>query len=139
MPSITMADIQAAADEQYGPLTLDDIPGGVIRLLPLIRLSKAKRDEIVALSDKSPAKTPAKKAAARSGSPAKRAASKAPTVREGLEVVGRLERMLELTAETPEQGSRLIAHFDGDIAKLQFVFEKWNERQQAGEASPSST
>lgn len=141
MTTLTMADINAAADEEYGPLVLEDIPGGTVRLLPLIRLSKSKRDELVSLSDNAPAKkSPAKKAAARSGSPAKRAAAKQPDLKDlkaTLAVVDRLERMLELAAETDEQGTRLVEHFDGDIAKLKFVFEKWSEQQQSGEALPS--
>lgn len=141
MTSLTLADIQAAADEEYGPLTLEDIPGGTVQLLPLIRLSHEKRTEIVSLSSTpKPKKTAAKKAAARSGSPAKRASAKvpdAPGVAEGLAAASRFERILELAAETPEQGARLIACLDGDIAKLKFIFTKWSEQQQAGEATPS--
>lgn len=52
MPSITLADIQAAADRKYGPLLIDLGDGGdPIELPNPLRLTKAKRDKLAALDD----------------------------------------------------------------------------------------
>lgn len=48
MPSITLADIQAAADEKYGPL-LVDLGDKTVEMRNPLRLTKAKRDELAAL------------------------------------------------------------------------------------------
>jgi hypothetical protein len=49
MPSITLADIQSAADKKYGPLVISDVPGGPVELVNPLRMDKAKRDRLTKL------------------------------------------------------------------------------------------
>jgi hypothetical protein len=51
MPTITLADIQKAADKKYGPLIIKDVPGGPVTLVNPLRLPKEKRDAMTALDD----------------------------------------------------------------------------------------
>lgn len=50
MPSITLADIQAAADRKYGPLVVD-LGDRKVELVNPIRLSKEKRDKLTSIDD----------------------------------------------------------------------------------------
>ena len=50
MPSITLADIQAAADKKYGPLVVD-LGDKKVELVNPIRLSKEKRDRLTTLDE----------------------------------------------------------------------------------------
>ena len=51
MPSFTLADIQAAADKKYGPVTITLEGDDVVTLTNPLRLSKANRDKLQALDD----------------------------------------------------------------------------------------
>lgn len=48
MPSITLADIQAAADKKYGPLVVD-LGDRKVEMRNPLRLPKVKRDQLAAL------------------------------------------------------------------------------------------
>jgi hypothetical protein len=50
MPSITLADIQAAADKKYGPLVIE-LPDGPVTLVNPLRMNKAARDKLTKLDD----------------------------------------------------------------------------------------
>ena len=49
MPSISLTDIQKAADRKYGPLTIEGVPGGDVVLVNPLRMSKAKRAKLAKL------------------------------------------------------------------------------------------
>jgi hypothetical protein len=53
MPSITLADIKRSADKKYGPLIVEDVPGGPVELINPLRLSKAKRDRLSKIDEES--------------------------------------------------------------------------------------
>lgn len=110
MPSITLADIQTAADKKYGPLVIEDIPGGPVELVNPIRLSKEKRAKLKDLD-------------------------KADEAGE-IDVDEKVAECIRLAAN-PADAKRLLAALGGDLAQLKEVIEQWSSSGQSGEASPS--
>lgn len=49
MSTINFSDLQAAADETYGPFTVGMEDGSELRFLPVLRLPKEKREKITEL------------------------------------------------------------------------------------------
>jgi tail assembly protein len=109
MPSITLADIQAAADKKYGPLVIE-LPDGNVELTNPIRLSKDKRKALADLD-----------AADADGE---------------VDVDEKVAACIKLAAK-PADAKRLLAALGGDLAQLKEVIEQWSASSQPGEASPS--
>ena len=110
MPSITLADIQAAADRKYGPLVIE-LADGPVELVNPIRLSKEKRKKLTTIND-----------GTESGDV------------EGVE--DKLADVIRL-AMKPAEAKRLLAAVGGDLAQLKEIVETWTASAQVGEASPS--
>lgn len=110
MPTFSLADIQKAADEKYGPLVIPDVPGGPVELVNPLRLSKEKRKKLTEL-DK----------ATDSGE---------------IDVDEKIAQVIRLAAK-PADAKRLLAAVGGDLAQLKEIVERWTESSQVGEASPS--
>lgn len=107
MPSITLADIQAAADKKYGPLVISDVPGGPVELINPIRLSKEKRAALTALDKADEAGD--------------------------IDVDEKVAECIKL-ATKPADAKRLLTALGGDLAQLKEVIEQWAEGGQVGEA-----
>lgn len=110
MPSFTLADIQAAADEKYGPTVIELEDGPVVLVNPL-RMSKATRQKFMAL-----------------GQPKEGEAE--------IDVDEKLAEMIRL-ATKPADAKRLLAAVGGDLAQLKEIVELWTKASQLGEASAS--
>lgn len=107
---ITLDDIRAAAEAQYGALEIE-VGGTTVRLLNLLRLSRKNRDALVAVQDKLSA--------------------------DGADQEALLKEAITLVAETPAQARALLKEVGDDLAVLATIFQRYVEGTQAGEASGS--
>lgn len=113
--SYSLAAIRDTADRKYGPMVLDDVPGGPVVLVPAIRLDKVKRQAMADLQ------------ARINGGP-----------QDDLDpVVDGVTEMIRLACETPEQADRLLAEVGDDLGVLMTLLTAYGERSQLGEASGS--
>jgi hypothetical protein len=107
MPSITLADIKRSADKKYGPLVIEDVPGGPVELVNPLRLSKVKRDKLSKIDEV-----------------------------EG-DVEKKLTDIITLAVVKPADAKRLLAEVGDDLTVLADICQKWTGSAQVGEASPS--
>lgn len=113
MPSVTLADIQAAADRKYGPYVIDMGNGSSVTLLNALRLPQEKRVALMKLQD---------------------------LQEEDAENIGaHLEEMVRLTAKTKADADRLIRAVGGDLALLAEILEGYGKASELGEASASES
>ena len=108
MPTISLQDIRDAADRKYGPLVIAGIDGGDVTLLNPLRLPAARRKEMTGLDEV-----------------------------EDLDQDSKLRRIVELAAETPAQGKRLLKAVGDDMGLLAQLLENYGKGVQVGEASTS--
>lgn len=109
--SVSLADLQAASQEKWGDFVIEDLG---VTLRHALRLSKAERKKLSQLQD-----------AESDGD-------------EDEEVVlNRLRKTVEIVAQTPEQGKKLLAAVGDDVTLLATILEQYTEATQMGEASDS--
>lgn len=113
--SFTLDDIREAAEKKYGATTFPDVPGGEVRLVNVLRLSKDKRDALKAVQ--------------------KRAKEHGDD--EDFDVAATYRESIEIVAETAEQASRLIEEFGEDLGALATIFNLYTSETEMGEASAS--
>ena len=118
MPSVTLADIQEAAERKYGPYIIELSGGQTCTLVNAIRLSKDKRKKVLSLQDK--------------------INGEEKDVDEA-NVDEFLEDMIRLVAKSKADADRLIKAAGGDLAILMSVVEGYSEGSQLGEASGSES
>ena len=107
---VTLDSIRAAAEAKFGS-TVIDLGDQQVELLNPIRLGKAKRERLSAISDDLKA--------------------------EGADQEAILSDVLRGVAKTPAQGDALVEAIGGDFAVLLSVFNAYTTETQMGEASPS--
>lgn len=113
MPSITLGDIQAAADRKYGPFIIEGIPGGDVTFVSPIRLPKERRKQLLDLQGE-----------------------------DGFDLENVDDEVIELirvVAASKSDAERLIKAANGDLAVLLEMFTKYTEATSLGEASPSES
>lgn len=111
MSTITLDSIREAADKQYGSTDIDLGNDVVVRLLNPLRLSKEKRDSLVALTGT--------------------------LGEEGVDEGAVLRDVIMAVAATEEQGATLLAEIADDLAVMVGIFESYMEGTELGEASAS--
>jgi hypothetical protein len=114
---VTLNEINTETDNRYGPLVIEDIPGGDVTLRNLIRCTENEMDQVSKLDTKL------------------REAQKASDMKAAL---GCAKELLEIAAVGTD-GERLLEALGDDSAKVMYVLELWAEATQAGEALRSDS
>ena len=114
--SFTLDNIREAAEAKYGATEIE-VGSRTVRLLNPLRLSKAKRNELMALQGKLDAEA---------------TDGEEPVDQEEL-----LSGAIRLVCETSGQADCLLDEINGDLAVLAQVFETYGKGTQLGEASAS--
>lgn len=120
MSSFTLDDIRAAAETKYGATEIDLGGDTKVRLLNPLRLSKAKRDALVALQ--------------------KELDHQEDGAEEGTEHIdqeGAFKETIRLVAESQYQAETLLSAVGDDLAVLAEIVERYSRGTQVGEASAS--
>lgn len=117
MAKVQLAHIQQAASQKNEGLLIEGVPGGDVRLLSPLKMSKDKRKKLVA----------AVKAA-------EAAIDDPETLEEKLDL---FETALRLAAEDKAAGDRLMKVINGDLAVMAEIFTEYAPAVNPGEASPS--
>lgn len=118
MPEFTLQQINDAAEEQFGPFVIPDVPGGPVTLLNPTRMSKDKRRKLVQLQS----------------------TINNPDAAEEDQIDAALEGMRDmvtLVAKTKAEGDRLLKAIGDDQGKLMIVLQEYGKASRTGEASPS--
>lgn len=114
---VSLTQINEEADERYGPLIVEDVPGGDITLRNLIRCTENEMDQVTKLDARL------------------REAKKSNDVGQALRCAKDLLRLVAVGKD----GDRLITELGDDSAKVMYVLELWAEKTQAGEALRSAS
>ena len=109
---VSINQINKEADERYGPLIVEDVPGGDVTLRNLIRCTDNEMAQVSQLDARL-------KQAQKEGDVV--AAIKC--ARDSIELIA-----------VGQDGKRLLDDIGEDAAKLMYVLELWSEATQAGEA-----
>jgi len=119
--TITLQDINEAADAQYGTL---DIPVGddLVQLVNPLRLTDEKLEELQYYVKKDEKKTDEEKA--------KDEADKRSSFDKAADLI-------RITAKDAALGDKLIEALHGDRAQMKYVIEQYFEQEEAGKASSS--
>lgn len=104
MPSISLQDIQEAADKKFGPFVVEGVPGGDVTLANPLRMSKDKRKKLFDLKD---------------------------VTEENIDE--KFADLIRL-GTSPAEAKRLLAAIGDDLATLKEIVESWLKGSQAGEA-----
>lgn len=112
--SVTLADIQAASQEEWGDYVIEDLG---VTLRHALRLSKEEREALHALQG------------GEDGEDDEDAA----------DIVDRLAETFRLLASTPAQGEKLLKAAGGDATVLLTLMKQYQEATQLGEASDSES
>lgn len=115
MPSMSLDDINEAADQRFGPFTISGVPGGDVILLNPLRMPKTKRRQLVDLQ----------KVANQLGTDDPDA------------VLDSLRQIVLVAAKTKADGDRLLKAIGDDQGKLAVILQEYGKSSQQGEASPS--
>lgn len=108
MAQFSLDDIRAAAEKQYGDVTIDFNDGDSVRLVNPLRLEKGKRDKLAHVQD----------ALDDSDS----------------DQVEALKDALRLVSSSEDAANRLLDAIGDDLATLAQVFQTYNDGAAAGEA-----
>ena len=108
MATISLKDIQDAAEKKYGSLIIDLGEGDTVELVNALRLSKEKRRALTALEK-----------------------------REGADAEDMLIESLRIVARDEHQANLLVQAVGDDLASLAEIMENYTKDTQVGEASPS--
>ena len=114
---VSLTQINKEADERYGPLIVEDIPGGDVTLRNLIRCTENEMAQVAELDSRL------------------RTAQKENDVVTAIKVA---RDLIELVA-VGQDGRRLLDALGDDSAKLMYLLELWAEATQAGEALRSGS
>lgn len=116
----TLEDLHKAVDDEYGPL---EFKAGkeTFKLRQILRLPKGERD---AVAERLKSLEPAE------GEVSEETFDEA-------EFTATLDFVI-MTVVEGGKGARVVEILDGDLLLKKKLFEKWVEKSQAGEASPSS-
>lgn len=112
---VSWNDVEAEADEKYGPFVLEDVPGGDVTLRNLFRLTKNERHRVRELNGQ-----------------IKGAKGDVDTVMDAA------VELLELVA-TGDDGTRLVAALADEPPKIMHVLNLYMEATQPGEALRSES
>jgi hypothetical protein len=115
--SLTLDELRKQIDDQYGPFTLDLGKGRVVKMLPVLRLPRDKRERIGGML--------AEIGKVDSG--------------DLNAVVDQLAELVRLSCETPEQGDWLMAELGDDGQAVQYVFEQYQEATGLGDPKRSAS
>ncbi|MGA5019249.1 phage tail assembly protein [Streptomyces griseoincarnatus] len=110
MASFSLDDIRAAAERKYGSTDIT-IGEDVVRLLNPLRLSKARRDALLALQDE--------------------------MGKDDADQAELLSQAIRTIAESEKAADKLLEAVGGDLAILAEIFGHYGESTQVGEASAS--
>lgn len=125
MATMTLDDIRSAAEAQYGSLDIE-VDGELVRLLNPLRMTKKARKELTDLQ---------KQLSALKGDEDDKDGEGASIE----EQEALIDAMLVAVADTKAGGRKLVAAFGDDLGQKMFVFEKYSEGTQAGEAGSSQS
>ncbi len=119
MAKVSLEHLQQAADHKYEGLTIEGIPGGDVKLLSPLKMSKAKRQKLVEAIK----------------------SAKQDVVDEAEDQVeqsiDRLHRVLRLGAEDQSAADRLLKTVGQDLTVLLELVSEYSAAAQPGEAAPS--
>lgn len=118
MPSINLADIQAAADAKYGPYLIEGVPGGDVTLISVLRLPTDRRKQFIQIA---------------------RALESLDLDNLDDDIAPRFEDALRLVARNKVEGDRLVKALGGDLSLLVEIFTGYSEATQPGEVPPSQS
>lgn len=108
--TVSLLDIKRAADKKYGAYVIKvDDEGNTITLLPMLKVSREKRDALEALEE------------------------------ENVDPVDMFARWARIVAKTDAEADLLIELIGDDLSYWKELQEGWAERTQPGEASPSES
>ncbi|NGO71447.1 phage tail assembly protein [Streptomyces boncukensis] len=110
MPNVTLDEIRAAAERQYGDFDIALPDGTAVTLRSPLRMSAEERGLLADVEQ-----------LANAGD------------------TGAVTEALKVAAKTPEQGARLLDALGGDLATAAVLFERWAKAVSVGEASPSAS
>ena len=114
---VSLNQVNAEADERYGPFIVEDVPGGDVTLRNIIRCTENEIDQVSKLDGRM------KEAQKNSNVGAALACAR---------------ELIALVADG-QDGKRLLDEIGEDPAKVMFVLELWAEATQAGEALRSDS
>jgi hypothetical protein len=125
--TLTLDDINEAADEQYGHLEIPLGGGSVVKLINPLRLSDAKRKEL--------------KAWMKPVDAAIKAEENGEEASEDDEdnAFDKAAELIHIVAETAAQAEKLVKALGRDQAKLKIVIEAYFDKESAGKASSSES
>jgi hypothetical protein len=134
----TLQNLKDDLDAKYGAVELEGFPGegGIIRLMPMLRHTEQRRDEITAVMQRHAAEGKARKAAAAPGQEDELEDG------EGVDLnksVHQIEELLTLVLERKSDIDRIKQGFGEDGQALIALWETFQESTQPGEASPSES
>jgi len=134
--TFTLDNLRADLESKYGPVVLEGFPGegGPIRLLPMLRHTAARRDEISALMKRHAEDARAREVAEKADDP--EAEVKSTDLNRS---VAQIEELLTLVLERKGDIERIKTAFDGDGQALMLLWESYQEATQPGEAEPSGS
>ncbi|WP_042800927.1 phage tail assembly protein [Streptomyces sp. C] len=110
MASYSLDDIRAAAERKYGSTDIE-FGGDVVRLLNPLRLTKAKRDELMSVQDQ--------------------------LGKEDSDQAAVLSQAIRVVAASEAAANKLLEAVGDDLAILAEIFGHYGESTQSGEASAS--
>ena len=119
MAQYTLDDLNAALERQFGPTKIGD----EIVLLPVLRLSKEKRQALKELQAQSKELSEIKDDDEDIDADAVIDATRE-----------KLETMIKIISESESAGYAALKWAGGDLAKLQTIVSIWNKDQKPGEA-----
>jgi len=114
--SVTLADLQAAAQERWGDFRIEDID---VTLRHALRLSEADRKKLADLFEEHTS------------------SDEDDDDPDGSKLLGRMRAIVEIVAEDKAQAKRLLDAFGGDATLIVVLVEQYMEATQLGEASDS--
>lgn len=106
---ITLASIKQAAEAMYGPVDIDLGDGNSLRLLPVLRLPREKREALAHVMDD-------------------------PDDGTERDAVDGFRAWLRIVATNEEMANRVIYELGDDLSYWKILQEEWAERTQVGEA-----
>lgn len=112
---VSWNDVEAEADQKYGPFVLEDVPGGDVTLRNIYRLAENERHQVKELNDKIKA------------------------AKGDVDIVlNAAVAVLELVA-VGDDGKRLVEALGGEPPKILHVLNLYMEATQPGEALHSES
>lgn len=111
--SITLADIKRSAERKYAPLSVELDNGATVKLLPILKLTKDKRDALTHLGDE--------------------------TEGDDEDVLTVFLSWAFAVADTEDGAAALADAIGDDLTYWKELQTQWVDRTQPGEAKPSES